>query len=76
MNRSQAKKLLPFIQAFAEGKTIQFKWPNGAWVDIGKRCGINFTLLIGNPQNYRIKPESMYRPFAIAHELGLKVGAL
>ena len=25
MNRQQAKELLPVIQAFAEGKTIEFK---------------------------------------------------
>lgn len=33
MTREQAKALLPFIQAFSEGKTIQFI-SNGKWVDL------------------------------------------
>lgn len=31
MNREQAKELLPIIQAFAEGKTIQVKASDGLW---------------------------------------------
>ena len=33
MNRQQAKELLPIIQAFAEGKTIQIKALDGLWHD-------------------------------------------
>ena len=34
MNREEAKKLLPIIQAFAEGKTIQWRDPvKDTWVD-------------------------------------------
>lgn len=68
MNREQAKELLPIMQAFAEGKTIQFKWPNGTWVDVEKGCDINFTSLIRYPQDYRIKQEPKYRPFKNAQE--------
>ena len=32
MEREEAKELLPIIQAFAEGKTIQV-WANGTWQD-------------------------------------------
>ena len=32
MTREQAKELLPIIQAFAEGKTIQV-WANDTWQD-------------------------------------------
>lgn len=61
MNREQAKALLPFIQAFSEGKTIQFK-SNGKWVDLDSA---SFML---TPERYRIKPESKYRPFQNAEE--------
>lgn len=61
MNREKAKVLLPFIQAFSEGKTIQFI-SNGEWVDIASP---SFML---NPERYRIKPESKYRPFKDAKE--------
>ena len=67
MNREEAKKLLPIIQAFTNGKTIQVKLKtNGKaltenWVDVTNpdwdkaRC-------------YRIKPEPKYRPFKDAEE--------
>ena len=32
MTREEAKELLPIIQAFAEGKTIQV-WANDTWKD-------------------------------------------
>lgn len=61
MDRQQAKELLPVIQAFAEGKTIQLKSSDGLWYNReGKECEINFN---EDPQKYRIKPESKYRPF-------------
>lgn len=65
MTREEAKKLLPFIQAFSEGKTIQ------------SRCITSETSLwwdVNNPTfkadgfDYRIKPEPKYRPFANAQE--------
>lgn len=63
MNRSQAKGMLPFIQALAEGKPIQLKDRIGNWMDVDF---INVELC--NPNVYRIKPEPKYRPFANAEE--------
>ncbi len=63
MNRQQAKDLLPIIQAFAEGKTIQSKYINGSntwWEDNN--------LSFGDGVEYRIKPEPKYRPFKDAEE--------
>ena len=61
MIREQAKELLPIIQAFAEGKTIQYK-VKGGWQDIDNP---SFNDL---PSEYRIKPEPKYRPFKSSDE--------
>lgn len=58
MNRQQAKELLPIIQAFAEGKIVQFKNAFGNWVDCCDGALFNYP-----PKDYRIKPEPKYRPF-------------
>ena len=66
MNREQAKELLPIIQAFAEGKTIQVKSSDGLWYGReGENYELNFN---ADPQVYRIKSEPKYRPFANAEE--------
>lgn len=60
MTKEDAEKFLPIIQAYIEGKTIQQKRQVGyedEWVDV------NHLLWNENPSNYRIKPESTYRPF-------------
>ena len=44
------------MQAFAEGKTIQYKSQEG-WNDLDKFISLN------DISKYRIKPEPMYRPF-------------
>ena len=63
MNRQQAQDLLPIIEAYAAGKTIQVKSIiDGLWYDSGE---LSFKL---DPQNYRIKPESKYRPFVTDEE--------
>ena len=62
MNRQQAKELLPIIQAFAEGKTIETLDCRGVWVAMEEHYFGKF------PKCYRIKPESKYRPFANAEE--------
>lgn len=65
MTREEAKLLLPVIQAYAEGKTIQQKRQVGyedEWFDI------NFSLFNESPSNYRIKPEVKYRPFETKEE--------
>lgn len=56
MNRERAKELLPVIQAFAAGKTIQVLSYTGKWSDIE-----NMQFYDNN--KYRIKPESHLRPY-------------
>ena len=63
MNSQEAKELLPIIQAKAEGKTIQVKAIDGMWYDDEDMLKFD-----SSPQNYRIKPEPKYRPFANAGE--------
>ena len=46
------------MQAFAEGKKIQFRCKTGEWLNILNK--FDFTL---SPDDYRIKPEPKYRPF-------------
>ena len=60
MNRQQVKELLPIIQAFAEGKTIQVQEDTDLRY-LGDEIDFNFS-----QQRYRIKPE--YRPFKDAEE--------
>ena len=61
MTREEAKEMLPIIQAWADGKTIQVK-EKGRWVEL---CIDDFTR---SPDRYRIKPESQYRPFKTQEE--------
>lgn len=63
MNREQAKELLPIIQAFVKGKTIEFR-------ERGCTLWTESISPIFNFANfeYRIKPEPNYRPFANAEE--------
>lgn len=63
MDREQAKKLLPIIQAFAEGKTIEFRERGCTlWTESVSPI-FNFAIF-----EYRIKPSPKYRPFANAEE--------
>ena len=61
MTREQVKELLPIIQAYAEGKTIQFL-NGGKWYDVYD------TDFYQSPDVYRIKPEPKYRPFKSKEE--------
>ena len=65
MNRQQAKELLPIIQGYVDGKKIE-KRPKGRY-DVEWQETVLPTF---NPHtcDYRIKPESKYRPFANAEE--------
>lgn len=65
MNREEEKTLLPIIQAFAEGKKIQYRNHSDEWIDIKENEGLSF---ISHPSDYRIKPEPEYRPFKTAEE--------
>lgn len=64
MNRTEIKDLLPILQAFAEGKTIEMSSLNG-WVS---QNGLRMELLKSNPRVFRIKPEPKYRPYKDAEE--------
>lgn len=57
MTREELKQLLPIMQEFANGKTIQFATTEGTWKDLEK------PLWTYNPEAYRVKPKSAYRPF-------------
>lgn len=62
MTREEAKELLPIIQAYADGKQIQyFEERTMRWEDITAPSWIR-----GIP--YRVKPEPKYRPFKNAEE--------
>ena len=64
MNRNQAKALLPIIQEYAEGKTIQSRCVKGdtsLWYDDEDPS-------FDDDFEYRIKPEPKYRPFKDAEE--------
>lgn len=66
MDRNQAKELLPILQAFAEGKTIQHKdyKMDGSfeWVNLKNDEEYDWH------GKYRIKPEPKYIPFKNAEE--------
>ena len=57
MTREEARELLPIIQAFADGKTIEFLNIRNMWEEIED------LLFCKEPKCYRIKPEPKYRPF-------------
>ena len=63
MTREEAKELLPIIQAFAEGKHIQWCNHCNNWIDVDERDGL-YTEFPSSV--YRIKPE--YRPFKSQEE--------
>ena len=64
MTREEAKQLLPIIQAFAEGKSIEsrcIKGDKSLWYDDEDPS-------FDNDLEYRIKQEPTYRPFNDAEE--------
>ena len=63
MTREETKELLPIMQAFAEGKTIQFKTKDRPWFDL-----LDNNLEMREVFKYRIKPEPKYRPFKSQEE--------
>lgn len=63
MTREQAKELLPIIQAFAEGKTVEYR--EGGYAHWEETTSPIFNI---DMCNYRIKPEQKYRPFKDAEE--------
>lgn len=76
MNRNQAKEFYPFLQAFAEGKTIETRRKpttdnNGVtkdgWYEFNDWTEMKELEYWVNVE-YRIKPEPKYRPFANVEE--------
>lgn len=61
MTREEVKKLIPVLQAFAEGKDIQIEENDGTLTDVS--C-----IMTDMGYNYRIKPQPKYRPFQSAEE--------
>ena len=61
MTREEMKKLLPIMQAWVDGKIIQV-WTNDTWVDEEYPC------FFEELSQFRIKPESKYRPFKTQKE--------
>ena len=61
MTREEAKELLPILQAFTEGKTIEYREYDGEWKEA-------HTPIWSSRLFYRIKPESKYRPFKTQEE--------
>lgn len=67
--KKDINKVMPILQALEKGKTIQFAATDEEWVDLdGNKDGLSLETLINNPQSYRIKPKSKYRPFKNAEE--------
>ena len=63
MVKESLKKILPVMQAFVEGKTIQrYDLKKDDWYDVSPNANIDFGY------DYRIKPESKYRPFKSQEE--------
>lgn len=56
MKREEVKMMLPIMQAFADGKTIQ-QTDGDSWFDLKSPD------FLSKAETYRIKPESKYRPF-------------
>ena len=61
MTREEIKELLPVMQAFADGKTIEYSNDGDLWneTDTPTWCSDKF---------YRIKPGPKYRPFETKEE--------
>ena len=69
MKRVEVKEMLPVLQAFADGKTIESRYIKGdksLWYDDEDPS-------FDNDFEYRIKPEPTYRPFKDAEECWLEM---
>ena len=64
MTREEAKKYLPIIQAYIDGKQVQWLDETGRWHDANDKL----LTFYSSPSNYRIKPEPKYRPFKTKKE--------
>ena len=62
MDREYVKKILPIMQAFADGKTIEMLCFKDKWKEVDEPY-FNLT-----PNCYRVKPEPKYRAFNTKEE--------
>jgi hypothetical protein len=63
MTREKAKELLPLMQAYSEGKVIQYQNNRGEWEDMESpdfACDAIY---------YRVKSEETYRPYRDCDEM-------
>lgn len=60
MNREETAELIKVMQAYLDGKQIQY-YKDGIWKDTSNPSWSSITV-------YRIKPEPKYRPFTNADE--------
>ncbi len=72
MTREEVKELLPILQAFADGKTIQSRADRiidnkivEGWADEGNSIILSY---FEDDRTFRIKPTPTYRPFKDAEE--------
>ena len=66
MTREETKAIMPILQAYAEGKVIQYSRNGGyTWHDVAEDVNHNIRT---DKYDYRIKPTPTYRPFANAEE--------
>lgn len=56
MTREETRDLIAVMQAYVDGKQIQWKHISGMWMDTTEP-------LWDNKTSYRVKPETKYRPF-------------
>ena len=64
MTKEKAEKILPVIQAIINGQKIQVNI-NNRWEDVDENHNCAF---LPESYEYRIKPESKYRPFKNTEE--------
>lgn len=65
MDIKNLKKIMPILQAIVDGKTIQHKTINREWYYTNVA---SLDHLVTYYKDYRIKPETTYRPFKDAEE--------
>lgn len=63
MDKKEARHLSEVLKAYSEDRTVQIRTSHG-WEDIVD----DRTKFCGAPEDYRIKPEPKYRPYANAKE--------
>lgn len=72
MTTNQIKDILPIIQAYSEGKTIQYKnngvYDLGAWIDLDELKIVDIQTFFEGNITFRVKPEPKYIPFETKEE--------